>query len=165
MAATLTLAPDGRVLEASPDALQLLGIGLAELRSLPPGSLSPEAPDPESDAAFRSQWDTHGRPDIMGEATLQRLDGSKARVRFLITPAANGEFLVALEPVDAPVDAPPKAFTGGDVLAAWRSAERRLAALVEGSPEWAAASSEIEHFRAQYQSLFDRGGRGAGATS
>lgn len=38
MAATLTLAPDGRILDASSDALQLLGAGLAELRSLPPGT-------------------------------------------------------------------------------------------------------------------------------
>jgi PAS domain-containing protein len=165
MAATMTLATDGRVLEASPDALDLLDIDLDELRSLPPGSFSPDPPDPEAEAAFRDEWEAQGRPDVMGEGTLQRLDGSKVRVRFAITPTEDGRFRAVFEPVDTPVGAPPRSFTAGEVLAAWRTAERRLMHLAEGSAEWAAATLEIEHFRAEYQAIFDRGGRGSGATS
>ena len=94
LAATLVIAPDGRVVEASPDALTLLGVDLPELRALPPGSFSPDPPDPEADAAFREQWDAQGQPDIVGEATLQRLDASKVRVRFVITHGTDGDLVL-----------------------------------------------------------------------
>ena len=156
MAATLVIAPDGRVVEATPDALTLLGVDLPELRALPPGSFSPDPPDPEADAAFREQWDAQGQPDIVGEATLQRLDASKVRVRFVITHGTDGDFVAVLEPIDAPVEQPAKAFTAGQLLASWRSAERRLTTLEEGSAEWAAVADEIESFRTRYQSVFQR---------
>ena len=156
MPASLTLSPDGRVRDATPDALDLLGVTLPELRSLPPGAFSPDPPDPDADVAFRNEWEAQGRPDIMGEGTLRRPDGRMIRVRFVITERSDGTFLAVLEPVSAPVDAPPRTFTAGDVLAAWRAAERRLTELVEGSHEWAGVNAEIEAFRRQYQELFQR---------
>jgi PAS domain-containing protein len=151
---TLTLSPDGEVLDATPEALTLLGVTLQELRALPRGALSTEPPDPQSDEAFREQWEASGRPDIGGQATLRRLDGSMIRVRFAISESHGGGFNAVLDPIDAPVDAPAKVFTAGDVLQAWRAAERRLATLVEGSTEWASVNGEVDHFRTRYQELF-----------
>jgi hypothetical protein len=55
-----------------------------------------------------------------------------------------------------PVTAPPTLWTGGQVLAAWRQAERSLTALEPGSPEWQAAEAEIDRLRGIYQELFRR---------
>ena len=85
MAATLMIRADGTIEDANPDALHLLGVSLAQLRALPAGAFQPEPPDTEADAAFRAQWEAGGRPDIGGDATLRRLDGSKVRVRFAIS--------------------------------------------------------------------------------
>jgi PAS domain-containing protein len=154
MAATMTLDGEGRVEAASPDALSLLGLNLDELLALPPGAFSPDPPDPDGDAAFREQWEAEGRPDIGGEATLQRLDGSKVRVRFAISETEGQRFLAVLEPINAPVETAPRLYTAGDVLNEWRAAERRLSMVVEGSGEWALLTSEIESFRSRYQQFF-----------
>jgi hypothetical protein len=63
---------------------------------------------------------------------------------------------VDLEPVDVPVEAPPVAFTSGEVLAAWRAAERRLEQIPAESPEHAEIEAEIERFRAAYRDFFRR---------
>ncbi len=157
MAATMTMTVDGRFETATSDALSLLGVTLDELRGLPPGSFSPDPPDKVADAAFRDQWEAEGRPDIGGQATVQRLDGSRVRVRFAITETADDRLLVILEPIDAPVEAPSTMYTAGDVLSAWRAAERRLSALPQDSPEWSMVTSEIEGFRSRYQQIFRRG--------
>lgn len=154
MGATLVLAEDGGIVDATPEALDLLGVGLEELRALPQGSFSADEPDPEAAAAFRTQWEAEGRPDIGGQATLKRLDGSLVRVRFAISQGADGRYLAALESVGGATDAPPELFTAGQVLAAWRAAERRLTALTPDDARFDAAMSEIEYFRARYQELF-----------
>ena len=154
MTATITISADGRVEDANPAALTLLGVRLDELIALPQGAFSPDPPDPAADAAFRQQWEAGGRPDIGGQATIQRPDGSKVRVRFAITQVPGERFLAVLEPIAASVDAPPTMYTGGEVLAAWRAAERRLTALEPDSEEWADASQEIERFRVMYHDLF-----------
>jgi hypothetical protein len=41
-----------------------------------------------------------------------------------------------------------------EVLRSWRAAERELAALQQGSPEWARTLSEIELLRDRYRELF-----------
>lgn len=154
MAATITMTVEGLMEAASADALALLGVTLPELRSLPRGAFSPEPPDPAADEAFRAEWEAQGRPQVGGRATLQRPDGSKVRVRFAITSSGDGRLLAVLEPVDEPLDAPRTIYTAGDVLSAWRAAERRLQALVEGGGEWAAVTAEIEELRGRYQQLF-----------
>jgi PAS domain-containing protein len=154
MTATITINAAGRIEDAEPEALALLGVTLDELLALPQGAFSPDPPDLEADAAFRTQWEADGRPDIGGQATLQRPDGSKVRVRFAITQTPDERFLAVLEPIAASVDAPTTMYTGGEVLAAWRAAERRLTALEPDSQEWADASQEIERFRSLYHDLF-----------
>ena len=163
MMATITISAEGHIEDADPAALSLLGVTLDELIALPPGAFSPDPPDPAADAAFRTQWEAGGRPDIGGQATLQRPDGSKVRVRFAITQTPDQRFLAVLEPISSSVDAPTTMFTGGEVLAAWRAAERRLTALAPDSREWADASDEIERFRLMYHDLFRQraGGRSA----
>jgi len=158
---TLTINADGTMADANAAALDLLRVTLGELRALPPGAFSPEPPDPVASEAFRKQWERQGNPDIGGEGTLQRPDGSSVRVKFGITPLEDGRFVAILEEIDAETDAPAILYTAGQVLAEWRAAERRLAAIVEGSPEWTAVTTEIEVFRRRYHALFDRR---AGAT-
>ena len=152
--ATLILNPDGTAADASPAALELLGVTLEHLRQLPPGAFSPKPQDPHEGAAFREAWEHEGRPDIGGEATLQRLDGTQVRVRFAITTAPDGRFLAALEPTVGRLDAAPTLFTAGEVLAAWRAAERQLSEVTAGSSEEAKLRADIEAFRARYQELF-----------
>ena len=158
---TLTINADGTMADANAAALDLLRVTLQQLRELPPGAFSAEPADPAADQAFREQWENEGNPDIGGEGTLQRPDGSSVRVKFGITPLNDGRFLAIMEEVEAEHDAPPLLYTAGQALAEWRAAERRLAAIVEGSPEWTAVTEEIEVFRRRYHALFDRR---AGAT-
>jgi PAS domain-containing protein len=133
--ASLTIRADGRVEQATLEALDLLGVTLAELRALPPGAFSPDPPDPDNDAAFRAEWEASGRPDIGGQATIQRPNGSQARVRFAITPTGEDRFLAVLEEIAASTTAPTLLYTGGEVMARWRAAERHLDALIPGSDE------------------------------
>jgi hypothetical protein len=52
---------------------------------------------------------------------------------------------------------PTKVYTVGQVLAAWRAAERRLESLSPDTAEWAAARAEIETFRVEYRRLASDG--------
>lgn len=153
---TLILNPDGTTADANAAALEMLGATLDVLRSLPPGALSSEPPDPVGEAAFRKAWESVGQPDIGGQATVQRLDGSQVRVKFGITPLEDGRFVAVMEPVDAPLDSAPVLYTAGQVLAEWRAAERRLTEIPEGSAEWRAIHRDIEGFRKRYQEMFKR---------
>jgi hypothetical protein len=156
MAATLTIRADGTIEAASPDALHLLGVTLAQIRALPPGAFPPEPPDTEADAAFREQWEAGGRPDIGGDATLQRLDGSKVRVRFAITTLPDGGYFAVLAPTRGSTKAPTNIFTGGRILSEWRAAERRLTEVPPGTEEAVTIEAEIERLRTHYQELFRR---------
>ena len=92
---------DGTIAEANDAALTLLRATLEQLRELPPGALSPEPPDPNASEAFREEWERQGSPDVGGEGTVRRLDGTTVRVKFGITPMDDGRFLVLLEEVAA----------------------------------------------------------------
>jgi PAS domain-containing protein len=158
---TLISNADGTIAEANGAALTLLRATLEQLRELPAGALSPEPPDPGASEAFREEWERQGAPDIGGEGTVRRLDGTSVRVKFGITPMEDGRFLILLEEVAAVIDAPPVLYTAGQVLAEWRAAERRLAAIPEGSDDWRAVSEEIDAFRRRYHALFDQRGGAA----
>jgi PAS domain-containing protein len=153
---TLTINADGTMADANQAALDLLRVTLQQLRELPQGAFSSEPPDAAAGAAFREQWEREGTPDIGGEGTLRRPDGTSVRVKFGITPLEDGRFLAILEEIEAEHGAPPLLYTAGEVLAEWRAAERRLAAIVEGTPEWMAVTDEIDVFRQRYHALFDR---------
>jgi PAS domain-containing protein len=148
------LNPDGTTADANAAALEMLGATLEVLRSLPPGALSPEPADPVGEAAFRKQWEAEGQPDIGGQATVRRIDGSQVRVKFGLTPLNDGRFLAVMEPVDGSPDAAPVVYTAGQVLAEWRAAERRLQKIPEGSAEWRAIHRDIDLFRRRYQEIF-----------
>jgi PAS domain S-box-containing protein len=150
----LILTADGTVEDASPAALRLLGVTLEELRTAAPGTFSTEPPDPEADAAFREAWTGVGSGPIAGRATLKRKDGSLRRVRYVIAPRSDGSFAAVLEPIDERVDARSTAVVVGDVLAAWRAAERRLEEVVPDSSEWQHLQTEIRALRDRYQDLF-----------
>ena len=153
---TVILNPDGTTADANPAALEMLGVSLEVLKGLPPGALSPEPPDPVGEAAFREQWEAEGQPDIGGQATVKRLDGSQVRVKFGLTPLEDGRFLAVMEPVDGEPEAAPVVYTAGQVLAEWRAAERRLTEIAEGLAEWRAIHRDIDTFRARYQEMFKR---------
>ena len=152
----MILNADGTTADANAAALEMLGLTLDVLKSLPPGALSPEPPDPVGEAAFRKVWEAEGQPDIGGQATVNRLDGSQVRVKFGITPLEDGRFVAVMEPVDVPPDAAPVVYTAGKVLAEWRAAERRLTEVPEGSAEWRAIHRDIDFFRKRYQEMFKR---------
>ena len=155
---TLILNADGSTADANAAALELLRVTLDELRALPPGAFSPEPLDPAAGEAFREDWERQGSPDLSGEGTIRRLDGSEVRVKFGITPTEDGRFVAIMEEVAAPVEAPQVLYTAGQVLAHWRAAERRLAEIPEDSDEWRAVMQEIDTFRSRYHALFDRQG-------
>jgi PAS domain S-box-containing protein len=154
--ATMILNEDGTAVDASAEALAILGVTMDQLRDLPPGVFSSTEPDPAADAAFREQWERQGSPDIGGETTLKRLDGEQIRVKFAITPLDDGRYRAVLMRADGPVDAPPSIYTAGEVLSQWREAERRLTTLPDGSPELEQVQADIDGFRARYQEFFQR---------
>jgi PAS domain-containing protein len=153
--AAILLSSDGRYLDASPAALDLLGVGLDELRSMRGADFGVEPRDPAAAEAFRVAWETGGRASLYGVATIRRRDGAQARVRFVIEPRPDEQFVAKLQRVDEPVAAPSRVFTLGDVLAEWRSAERRLASVPADSDEARAIAAHVEELRRRYQETFE----------
>ena len=67
-------------------------------------------------------------------------------------------------PGDGAPDAAPTIYTTtGEVLAAWRAAERRLEELVPDGPEWRRLEAEIAGFRDEYRRLFEIRAREVGS--
>lgn len=156
--ARLILNPDGTIADANEAALSLYGSSLAELRAAPAGAFSANPQPPDAQAAFREAWESQGQPDLVGEATLNRLDGSPRRVAFGITRLADGRFAAVLRAIDEPIEDDTKLFTAGQMLARWRAAERELEAIAPESPEATLIQREIERFRHSYQRLFRSAG-------
>jgi PAS domain-containing protein len=152
--ARVILNADGTIANANVPALELYGATLAELRAAPPGAFSSNPQPPEAQAALREAWESEGQPDVVGETTLVRVDGTPRRVAFGITRLGDGRFAAILRPLDAPPNNEVKVFTAGQVLAKWRAAERELQAIEPGSAEAESIQREIDSFRAAYQQLF-----------
>ncbi len=150
--ARILVGADSTIIEATDAALEILGMSLDELRALPPGGLSLEE-DKAGREGFEDAWQEAGRGAIVGAGTVRLLDGRLIRVRYLIDPRPDGTFEVIIERSQEAIGEPPRAYTVGSVLSAWRTAERGLAELEPDSPEWATAQAEIEHFRTEYQRL------------
>lgn len=150
--ARILVGADSTIIEASEAALEIVGLTLEELRALPPGGLSVEQ-DRSGSAEFEAAWAETGRGPILGAGTIRLLDGRLIRVRYLVTPQADGTYEVILERSKEAVTEPPRAYTLGAVLSKWRAAERELGELSAGSPEWTAVHAEIDHFRTEYQRL------------
>ncbi|HSH21176.1 MAG TPA: PAS domain-containing protein [Candidatus Caenarcaniphilales bacterium] len=155
--ATILLEPDGRYLDASPAALALIGVTIDELRSMPPGTLSPRYADEAEREALRGAFLKSGATRAVGSATISRPDGGKVRVKFLLERRPDGRYLAWLKPADESVDRPTVFITIGEALAAWRAAERRLETLEPNSLEWESVQADIQLFRSEYRRLSDRG--------
>jgi PAS domain-containing protein len=151
--AIITLDAEGRYLDANPAALELLGVSLADLRTSAPDRFEIRPSIGAEQDALRAQWETEGSQPLVGTAGLQRADGTLIRVAYAVETSGPG-FRARLWRVDGSPHAPTSVFTVGDVLREWRAAERELAELAPGTPEWARMLSEIELLRSRYQELF-----------
>ncbi|HEX9043917.1 MAG TPA: PAS domain S-box protein [Candidatus Limnocylindrales bacterium] len=152
--AMLVLDRDGRYLDASPAALDLIGVGLDELRALPPNALTPEEEVRDADG-LEEAWIESREPDLYGHGTLRRPDGRRVAVAFAVSPKSDGTFVALLRPDDRQPGVP-RLYTAGEALAAWRAAERRLEVVTPGTEEYADLAGEIESFRNAYHGAFDR---------
>ncbi len=159
----IILNPDGTIADANEAALALYALPLAELLAAPAGAFSAEPQTAEEQAAFRKAWESEGQPDLVGEATIRRLDGTARRVSFGITQLDDGRFGALLRPLDAETTESTQVFTAGQVLARWRAAERELEAVPPESPEASLITREIERFRQAYQQIFQSRGDGSPA--
>jgi PAS domain-containing protein len=151
--AVIRIDAAGRYVDANDAALELLGVTLAELRESPGDRFSIRPTNVAEQAAFRAEWESAGSRPIVGTAGLKRGDGATIRVSYAIEADDSG-FVARLWEVPGSPDAPPSAFSVGEVLRGWRAAERELAELKPGSPEWARTLSEIELLRDRYRELF-----------
>jgi PAS domain-containing protein len=151
--AVIVIDAAGRYTDANAAGLELLGVTRAELLASPSTRFS-LGPAVEADqAALRSEWIASGTQPLVGTAGLRRADGVAIRVAYAMEASGTG-FRARLWPADGSPEAAPSVFTVGDVLREWRSAERVLAELVPGTPEWARTVAEIEMLRSRYQQLF-----------
>lgn len=90
-------------------------------------------------------WRQWGRPDGAAARASVRPDP--------LSPAA-AEIGLPERPAQVRAEDKPVALTMAGVLAAWRVADRALAELTVGSPEWAAVNATISSLRASYQTRF-----------
>ena len=157
-AAALRIDAAGRWLDASVEALDLLGVPSVEaLRQLPPDAFRPEPADPAEQAAFQESYATSLAQGLLIEGPFRRLDGELVRARAAILADADGDFRLLFYPVERPTtNRSTKVFTIADVLAEWRGAERRLVALDGDSEEAQRLSGEIDVLRMTHERLFNR---------
>jgi len=151
--AVISLDATGRYVGANGPALQLFGVTLAELRASPPDRFAIRPPNDSEQAALRAEWESAGLRPLVGTAGLKRADGTTIRISYAIETARSG-FRARLWQVEGSPEAPPSVFSVGSVLREWRAAERDLAQLMPGTPEWARMLSEIELLRDRYHELF-----------
>ena len=166
-AATLRVDATGRWLDASAEALELLGVtSVDELRALPSDAFSPEPADPAERAAFAEAYATSLAQGLLIEAPFRRLDGELVRARAAVFPDGS-DYRLLFYPVERPTtNRSTKVFTIADVLAEWRGAERRLVALDPASDEARRVNGEVELLRVAHGRLFRRAHNGqAGAAA
>jgi len=154
--AVVLLDAAGHYLDANAPALELLGVSLAELQSSTPDRFSIRPTIAAEQAALVDQWKSIGAEPLIGTAGLVRGDGVAIRVSYAIEVSELG-FLARMRPIGGSPETPPRVFTLGTVLREWRAAERVLAELAPGTPEWEHASSEVEMLRGQYQQVLKDG--------
>jgi PAS domain-containing protein len=168
-AAALRVDATGRWLDASREALDLLGVpSIDALRELPSDAFSPEPADPAEQAAFAEAYADSLAQGLLIEAPFRRLDGELVRARAAVLPDGT-DYRLLFYPVERPTtNRSAKVFTIADVLAEWRGAERRLVELDPASDEARRVNAEIELLRVAHERLFRRAhdgqaGRGGGA--
>jgi PAS domain S-box-containing protein len=143
----------GHYVDANTAALMLLGVSLAELRTSAPDRFAIPPPIDVDRGKAQVHWETGGTEPLVGTTGVRRGDGTTIRVGYAIEPGESG-FGVRLWLVDGSPHEPTTVHTADEVLRQWRAAERALAELPPGSPEWARTMLEIESLRRQYQEVF-----------
>jgi hypothetical protein len=155
-AATVVIDTEGHYLDADEGALDLLGVStVAELRALPPGAFAAMPPDPDEQEAWRRAYGSIRAEGVLAETAFRRTDGELVRVRTAILDQGDGRFLALFYPLERPTkDLSARVYGIADVLAEWRSAERRLVELEPESEEAREVQAEIELLRRQHHALF-----------
>jgi PAS domain S-box-containing protein len=151
--AVIMLDAAGRYVDANAAALGLLGVSLEELRASGPERFALQPVASSDQAALRAHWEAGGAQPLVGTTGIRRSDGTTIRVAYAIE-AAESTVRARLWEVDGAPNEPTTMYTVGDVLREWRAAERVLAELAPGTPEWARTAGEIAVLRGQYQEIF-----------
>jgi PAS domain S-box-containing protein len=151
--AVIMLDAAGRYVDANAAALQLLGVSLGELRTSAPDRFAVRPMADVEQAELRGHWEAGGAQPVVGTAGIRRADGTMIRVSYAVEVSGSG-VRARLWPVDGAPEAPTTLYSVGDVLREWRAAERELAELAPGTPEWARTIDEIAVLRSQYQEIF-----------
>jgi PAS domain S-box-containing protein len=152
--ATIVLDAEGRYVDASPLALELLGVDLPTLLTKQPADFR-DPGSPPTDEARRAELIAALPRGLAGVTTIRRADGATFRARFTIGPHPDrpGFMIATIEPIAARVAAPPVVRTLPEVLEAWRQADREVAAFDPGTREWRAARVRLVEARDMYQRL------------
>jgi PAS domain-containing protein len=151
--AVLSLDATGRYIGANKPALKLLGVTLAELKASSRDRFAIRPSNEAEQEAFRAEWESAGSRPLVGTAGMKRADGTPIRVSYAIEALKSG-YRARLWAVEGSPEAPPSVLTVGSVLREWRAAERTLAELRPGTPEWRRILSDIELLRDKYHELF-----------
>jgi PAS domain-containing protein len=154
----VTLAADGRYVDADEAALEILGVSsLEELRATPPETFAALPPDPEEQEALRRAYFASRADGVLAEGAFRRLDGELVRVRTAIIDQGDGSYRALFYVVERPTtNLRARVYRIADILAEWRSAERELIALDPDSDEAREVAEAIALLRQQHRTLFDR---------
>ena len=154
----------GRWLEASDEALDLFGVpSIDVLRGLPNDAFSATTPDPAERDALIEAYGAAFAQGVLIEGPYRRLDGEVGRARTAVFPDPDGAYSLIVYPIERPTtNLSTRVVTIADVLAEWRSAERRLVALDPESHEAKTVAEEIEGLREAHRRLFRKASGGVG---
>lgn len=157
-AVTVILDDEGRYLDADAGALDLLGVAsVDELRAMPPGAFTAVPTDPKEQAAWRRAYASIRAEGVLAELTFRRTDGELVRVRTAILDQGDGRYRALFYPIERPTtNLSSRVYRIAEVLAEWRSAERRLVDLDPESDEAREVGADIELLRRQHHALFRR---------
>src|SRR5579862_115276 len=146
----IVISEDGRYVDASPNALELLGLDLDELRAMPLGSLTGNTAETGRTVWRRFVDDNLPIPPHPA-VRLRARGGDEVAARFLGTEPGPepGTWVSRYRLVSGSRIVMNRPMIMATILAQWREAERRLAALAPNDP----ARSELEATIAELKAL------------
>jgi PAS domain-containing protein len=155
-AATLRIDGEGHWLDATSEALDLLGVpSIDVLRDLPADAFAAVPADPSEQAAFAEAYFATESRSLLIEGPYRRLDGEVGRARTAVVPDPDGAYHLLILPLERPTtDLSTRVLTIAEVLAEWRGAERRLVTLDPESEDAKRVAEEIEGLREVHGRLF-----------
>jgi PAS domain-containing protein len=152
----------GRWLDATDEALEMFGVpSLDVLRGLPNDAFSATAPDPAERDALIEAYGAAFAQGVLIEGPYRTLDGEVGRARTAVFPDPDGAYSLVVYPIERPTtNLSTRVVTIADVLAEWRSAERKLVALDAASDEARRVTEEIAGLREAHRRLFRKASGG-----